>query len=110
MRISPAVRELRPRPEEILIHVDPLACPPIFPCRNLPRLPPCLTVARSPYPMSPLPQPRGPYLGHLSLPARVQALPVHPLSAHLRRWDADHVVAARNASPAGAITIKIGRR
>src|SRR5262245_25070423 len=91
MRISPCVRTMLSRPEEILIHVDPLTCPPAFQYRHLPRLPPDSTVERSPAPMPPLPQPSGWPLGDVPLPTRIQTLPLQGLRADFQRPDQDAV-------------------
>jgi hypothetical protein len=100
MRISPWVRAMLSRPEEILIHVDPLACPPTLQYRHLPRLPPDSTVERSPSPMPPLPQPSGWSLGDVPLPTRFQTLPLQNLRADIQRPDQDAVRPEPAISPA----------
>src|SRR5688572_19767988 len=82
MRISPFVRAMLSRPQEVLIHANPLACPPTLQYRHLPRLSPYSAVERSPVSVSPLPQSRGRSLGDVPLSTGIQTLPLQRLWAY----------------------------
>src|SRR5262249_47097988 len=85
MRISPHMSEAISPPQEVLSAADSLIPPPTLQRRSVPCLSPYAPVARSPAPLSPLPQPRRQSLAHVPLPSRVQTLRPPRLPAHLQR-------------------------
>src|SRR5215831_15839564 len=85
MRISPCIRAMLSRPEEILIHVDPRIYTPTLQSRPMLRLHPYAPVERSFAPMPPVPEPRRQSLGNVPLSARVETLLVSRLSADVQR-------------------------
>src|SRR4029450_9124427 len=70
---------------EIFHHAASLLCPPPLQRRAMSSVHPHLAVARSPHPVSPVPQSRGRSVGPVPLPTPVPTLPVPWLQAPLQR-------------------------